>query len=431
MTISVGITDYESTLSVYDLSDQADNALYASKAGGRNTVTVYTKELQTKAPESKDTLLPKKIFSETVDVMSKEESVPNNGIIILLREKMISSIILAVHWMTPFIAGGGILIGLAFLFDVISVDVSTLSATERASLGSITQISSIMKSLGDTTFNFMLPVFAAFMAYGLAGEGAFMAGFIGGYLLTDSNCGFAGAIIAGCAAGIVTYEVKQFTERMPVIAKEAFKVVFSPVFTLIIMQILTTFVISPVTSVLNSMFTALLDAAVSVSPLLSSALSAGMMAMDMGGIINKSAYTYGLSSILSEQTYIMAAVMAGGMVPPIGVALSAMIFRKKYPKAAQSHAIYTLFMGLSFITEGVLPYLIADITKVLPACIAGSVISGFLSALFGCTLVAPHGGIFVLPLIGNAPLFMIAVSAGSLFTAILLGLTKKTPSEAE
>ena len=331
--------------------------------------------------------------------------------------------------MAPFVAGGGILIALAFLFDAVSVDLSSLTVEQRADFGSITEAAALLKSLGGTTFNFMLPIFAGFMAYGIAGEAALMAGFVGGYMTIGSNSGFVGAMIAGFAAGVITNELKQFTGVLPEFVRKAAPIIIYPVFNLLLMQLLSTVLITPAATAIGSVFTGLLRSAVTSSRIAGGTLAATMMAIDMGGIINKVAYNYGVGAIARGDTDIMAAVMIGGMVPPIGIFLSTRLFGDKYTEEEKDRGASTLFMGLAFITEGALPYVFTDIRRVILSCMAGSAVAGLMSTAFGCTLPAPHGGIFVFPVMGHPVLYTISLAAGSLVTAVILGMWKKKRNE--
>lgn len=457
MTISVGVTDSCGLTSLTKLSEKADLALYESKEHGRNQTTVYS-------PSMEETVLPPSAAPQSVAASAQRVpaasaapgaspqadsaasaaapavQVPGEGSMGLraflkrlghyMKSRLIESTVLGVRWMAPFVAGGGILIGLAFLFDAASVDLSSLSVAARSQFGSITPLASTLKSIGGITFNFMLPVFAGFMAYGIAGEDAFMAGFVGGYMTIDSKSGFIGAMIAGFAAGVFANEIQRFTKRMPVFVRKAAPIIIYPVFNLLLMQGLSWVIITPLSRALGLLFTALLDSALSASPVIAGALSALMMATDMGGIINKVAYNYGVAGLEAGQTVFMAAVMIGGMVPPVGIFLSMLLFKNKYTQEQKDRGSLTLFMGLSFITEGALPYVFTDVSRVIPSCMLGSAVAGALSTLFGCELPAPHGGIFVLPVMHNSLLFLAALAVGSLVTAATLGIWKKVPPGA-
>ena len=267
------------------------------------------------------------------------------------------------------------------------------------------------------------------MAYGIAGEDAFMAGFVGGYMTIDSNSGFIGAMIAGFAAGVFANEIQRFTKHLPSFVRKVAPIVIYPLFNLLLMQGLSWVVITPLSKALGQLFTSLLDSAMATSSVLAGAFSALMMATDMGGIINKVAYTYAVNGLEAGNTGFMASVMIGGMVPPVAIFLSMLLFKNKYTQGQKDRGPITLFMGLSFITEGALPYVFTDVVRVIPSCMVGSAVAGALSALFGCQLPAPHGGIFVLLVMKHPLLYLVALAAGSLVAAALLGVWKKVPQE--
>ena len=374
-----------------------------------------------------NTAYKKDILSgNTVQVQGKSL---RERLLLLLRQKLIESTIFGVRWMAPFVAGGGILIALAFLFDAASVDLSTLPISERSNFGTLTPLAATLKTIGGSTFNFMLPVFAGFMAYSLAGEDAFLAGFVGGFMTIETNSGFVGAMVAGLVAGFISDEIQRFTNRLPSFIRKIAPIVIFPVFCLILMQAISSLMIKPISSAVGEVFTNLLDVTVKQNRVLAGGLSGMMMATDMGGIINKVAYNYGVEGLAANNTDIMASVMIGGMVPPIGIFLSMLFFRNRFSEYEWDRGPTALFMGLSFITEGALPYVFTDFIKVIPSCMAGSAVAGALSVLFGCTLPAPHGGIFVFPVMGHRLLYAIALIIGSFVTACLLGLLKKPRSE--
>ncbi len=445
MTISIGATTVTEHTDLAKISEKADEALYSAKENGRNQVIVISEE---KTRRQSNTLV-----SETITIDSLSASDSGTGSIIctkirqddspprtetpdsdtqfkglnarILRKKLAAGIVLGVRWMTPFIAGGGILIALAFLFDAASVDLSQLPLEQRANFGSLTAPAAALKELGGITFNFMLPVFAAFMAFGLAGENAFMAGFVGGFMTIESNTGFAGAMISGLTAGLITSQLNLFTRHLPKIIRKIAPIVVFPILNLLILQTLTGYVITPLSGIIGRLFTAILDRAVEIGPSLGGGVAAMMMSADMGGVINKIAYQYGLDAIAANHTGVMAAVMIGGMVPPIGIALSMLLFPRKYSLRERESTSITMVMGLSFITEGALPFVFTDFVRVIPSCMAGSFAAGMLSSLYGCQLPAPHGGIFVIPVIDHPFLYIIALACGSFLTALLLGMLKK------
>ncbi|MBR0410841.1 MAG: diguanylate cyclase [Eubacterium sp.] len=448
ITVSAGVVEDREGIRLAHLSEMADLALYASKEGGRDQVSLYTEDMAKKELSVQEASnVPAAALTESggkgtgTGGEEKEEesrsrisspySIQETGkgfkekTQSFIRETLFSSTLMGVKWMAPFVAAGGLLIGLAFLFDALSVDMSTLSVAERSQLGSITPQAVLLKDIGDITFNFMLPVFAGFMAFGIAGEEAFLAGFAGGYMTIQSNSGFIGAMVAGLLAGVMTVEMKRFVVRLPKIMQKALPIIILPVLSLLLMQMISTLLISPVSALVGSFFKKLLKEAAVRNPLLSGTLAGGMMAMDMGGIVNKVAYNFGVKGLEAGNTGFMACVMAGGMVPPIGIALSVFFFPDRYEERERDTALSTFFMGLSFITEGALPFVFTDVWRVILSSMAGSACAGFLSALFGCTLPAPHGGIFVIPVMGHPLLYVLAVGIGSILTAAILGKCKK------
>lgn len=435
MTISAGVAEFESATDFSKISEKADIALYVSKEHGRNQATLYQKGMvsKTNSVALNNEIIEKVENSEVIEKEKKENSTEeirrsdnfSERLKTIIKDKLMPSVLRGVRWMAPFIAGGGILIAFAFLFDAASVDLSTLPIEARSNFGSITPLSAALKEIGGITFNFMLPVFAGFMAVGLAGDDAFLAGFVGGYMTIQSNSGFVGAMFAGLVAGIVSNEIQKFTGRLPKVIQKAAPIIIFPVFNLILMQVITMLVITPISSVIGNLFAVILSRTEAMSEILTGTLASTMMAIDMGGIINKVAYNYGVDGLLLDKTRIMACVMIGGMVPPIGLFLSMLIFSKKYDKEEKDRRIPALFMGLSFITEGALPYVFTDPLRVIPCCMVGSAIAGFFSVLFKCELPAPHGGMFVLPVMTHPFLYIISLIIGSITLAVLLGIVKK------
>ena len=293
VTISVGISPFGEDTELWRISERADIALYSSKENGRDRATLYVSDMETRLADGKllkslidkNPSAPKAPEDEAVAAPQpkKRRALPQ-GLMIFEKNNFLKGIVEAVWWMMPFISGGGILIALAFLFDAASVDISLLSAAERADFGSITNIAATLKSLGETTFNFMLPVFAAFMARSLAGNEAFLSGFVGGFLAIDSNAGFVGALIAGMVAAFITYQIKQFSGHFPKFLKSATPIIISPVLNLILMFLVSHYIISPVSGSFGYVFENLLTEAGARSDILSNALASMMMATDMGGI---------------------------------------------------------------------------------------------------------------------------------------------------
>ena len=438
VSVSVGLAQLRDGDSLEIAVERADDALYVTKEGGRGFLTVYEEGVTPHMANDQVGVVrgparqaateeagPATDASGDTETSSPNERPTRLQNVWPTLDLVVKSLLEAVYKMVPFVAGGGILIALAFLIDAASVDVNTLSAEARANFGSITPIAAGLRDVGSAAFNFMLPIFAAFFARGLAGDEAFMAGFAGGFLSSQGSAGFAGAIAAACVAAIVVRLMKGFLRETGPRLQRVAPVLLYPVFSLLIMYLLMTYIIDPVASAFDAALTSMLAALQEGSGVVMGAVCGAMMATDMGGPINKAAYHFGVASIASGSPNIMASVMVGGMVPPCGIALCMLLFRNKFDEEARDQGAATLFMGLSFITEGALPFVLTDPLRVIPSCMVGSAVAGGLSEAFGCTLVAPHGGIFVIPVVGNPVLYLCALVAGSLACAVMLGLLKR------
>ena len=322
-----------------------------------------------------------------------------------------------VSHMLPFVIGGGILIALAFLFDNYEINPATF--------GSNTPVAAFFKSVGDAAFGFMLPVLAGYIAMSIGDRPALVVGFVGGYLSNVGGSGFLGALLAGFIAGYIIVGLKKLFSRLPQSLEGIKPVLLYPLLGVFLIGVIIVFIVNPPVAVLNDWITIGLNHMGGTSKILLGALLGGMMAVDMGGPVNKAAYIFGTAAIASGQFDIMAAVMIGGMVPPLAIALATTFFKNRFTKQEQQSGITNYIMGLSFITEGAIPFAAADPIRVLPSCIVGSAIAGGLSMFFQCTLRAPHGGIFVLPVIGNAWMYLVSLIIGAVVSMILLGLLKK------
>lgn len=330
-----------------------------------------------------------------------------------------------VSHMLPFVVGGGILIALAFLIDGLCVDMTSLTAEARQSFGSITPAAATLKSIGDLAFGFMLPLLAGFIAMSIADRPGLAVGFVGGAIAANGKSGFLGALVAGFLAGYLILLLKKLFEKLPEALEKIAPVLLYPVFGILIVGLVMTFVVEPPIGALNTALNTALTNMSGSSKVLLGIIVAGMMAVDMGGPFNKAAYVFGTASIAAGNYGIMAAVMIGGMVPPCAIALATLLFKDKFTKEERESGPTNFIMGLAFITEGAIPFAAADPIHVLPACIIGSGLAGALSMAFGCTLMAPHGGIFVVPVMGNALLYLVAVVIGTVVSAVLLGVLKK------
>ena len=334
-----------------------------------------------------------------------------------------------VSHMLPFVVGGGILIAISFLIDGMSVDVNSLSAEMRSQFGTITPVAALFKGIGGTAFSFMLPILAAFIAESIADRPGLVAGFVGGALAAGGTSGFLGALAAGFIAGYLVEGLKKVFDGLPKSLDGIKPMLLYPVFGTLLMGIIMTFIIEPPVGALNTMLNNGLASMNEGSAVILGIVVAAMMAIDMGGPFNKAAYLFGTASIAAGNYGIMAAVMIGGMVPPCAIALATLLFKKKFTADERKTGPTNFIMGLSFITEGAIPFAASDPLRVIPACMAGSGVAGALSMIFGCTLMAPHGGIFVFPVVGNALLYAAALAAGTAAGAILLGVLKKNAEE--
>ncbi len=347
--------------------------------------------------------------------------------------KIYKDLMNGVSHMLPFVIGGGILIALAFLFDDYSIDPSNF--------GMNTPFAAFLKTIGGAAFGFMLPILSGYIAMSIADRPGLAVGFVGGYLAnqgyilgdvdgmmtitTGGTSGFLGALLAGFIAGYLVLGLRKLFDKLPDSLEGIKPTLLYPFFGLLIMGALMIFVINPPVAALNTAMSNGLNSMGESSKIILGLILGGMMAIDMGGPFNKAAYVFGTAAISSGQYDIMAAVMIGGMVPPIGIALCATFFKNRFTQKERQSALTNYIMGLCFITEGAIPFAAADPARVIPSCVVGSAVAGALSMFFGCTLMAPHGGVFVFPVVGNPLFYLVALLAGSLITMVLLALLKK------
>ncbi|RHL88981.1 PTS fructose transporter subunit IIC [Veillonella atypica] len=322
-----------------------------------------------------------------------------------------------VSHMLPFVIGGGILIALAFLFD-------TFDPANAKNFGSGTPLSAFLMKIGGASFGFMLPVLAGYIAMSIADRPGLVAGFVGGLLANQGGSGFLGALIAGFAAGYLVLLVKKLVSGLPQALEGTKPVLFYPVLGVLFIGIAITFIINPPVSALNEWLMNSLQTMGTTSRVLLGLVFGAMMSVDMGGPVNKAAYVIGTGALATGEYGIMAAVMAGGMVPPLAIALCTTFFPSRFTEAERKSGITNYIMGLSFITEGAIPFAAADPIRVLPSCIIGAGTAGALSMFFECTLRAPHGGIFVVPTIGNPLLYLASIAIGSVVACIILAIVK-------
>ena len=334
-----------------------------------------------------------------------------------------------VSHMLPFVVGGGILIALAFLIDGLCVDMTSLTAEARQSFGSITPVAATLKSIGDLAFGFMLPLLAGFIAMSIADRPGLAVGFVGGAIAANGKSGFLGALVAGFLAGYLILLLKKLFGKLPEALEKVAPVLLYPVFGILIVGLVMTFVVEPPIGALNTALNTALTNMSGSSKVLLGIIVAGMMAVDMGGPFNKAAYVFGTASIAAGNYGIMAAVMIGGMVPPCAIALASLLFKDKFTKTERESAPTNFIMGLAFITEGAIPFAASDPLHVIPACAIGSGLAGALSMAFNCTLMAPHGGIFVFPVVGNPLMYLVALAVGTVVGALMLGVLKKKIAE--
>ena len=334
-----------------------------------------------------------------------------------------------VSHMLPFVVGGGILIAIAFLIDGFSVDLNSLPADQRANFGTITQAAAMFKGIGGTAFGFMLPILAGFIAMSIADRPGLAVGFVGGSIAANGTSGFLGALVAGFVAGYIVLLLKKVFSKLPESLDGMKPVLLYPLLGIFLVGVIMQFVVEPPIGALNTAINNGLNGLNGASAVVLGVLLGGMMAIDMGGPVNKAAYVFGTASIAAGNYNIMAAVMIGGMVPPIAIALATIFFKNKFTAEERKAGPTNFIMGLSFITEGAIPFAASDPLHVLPACVVGSAVAGGLSMVFGCTLMAPHGGIFVVPTIGNPLMYLVALVIGSFIACGLLGLLKKKVSE--
>lgn len=334
-----------------------------------------------------------------------------------------------VSHMLPFVIGGGILIAIAFLIDGFAVDLNSLPFDERSNFGTITPMAAMFKSIGGVAFEFMLPILAGFIAMSIADRPGLAVGFVGGAIAANGTSGFLGALVAGFVAGYLVRLLKKLFEKLPEGLEGIKPMLLYPVIGIFLIGVIMTYVVEPPIGALNVMINNGLNSMNGAKAILLGALLGGMMSVDMGGPVNKAAYVFGTASIAAGNYNIMAAVMVGGMVPPLAIALATMFFKNKFTEEERKAGPTNIVMGLSFISEGAIPFAASDPLRVLPSCIIGSAVAGALSMAFNCTLMAPHGGIFVFLTVGHPLLYLVSLAVGSVVGCVILGLLKKDVSK--
>ena len=351
--------------------------------------------------------------SETTTAVTGKESAAH---------KIYTQLMNGVSHMLPFVVGGGILIAIAFLIDGLNVDINALPADQRSNFGTITPIAAMFKNIGGVAFGLMLPVLAG-MAIG--DRPALALGFVGGMMAANGKSGFLGALVAGFLAGYLILGLRKICDKLPDAIEKLAPVLIYPVVGILIMGLAMNFVVEPIMGGINTGLNNFLSGMGDSSRIVLGLILGGMMAIDMGGPFNKAAYVFGTAAITAGNYDIMAAVMIGGMTPPCAIALATLLFKNKFTKEERDAGPTNFIMGLAFITEGAIPFAAFDPLHVLPSCIIGSALAGALSMAFHCTLMAPHGGIFVFPVVGNAVMYLVALVAGTVVSALLLGVLKK------
>lgn len=354
--------------------------------------------------------------SETTTAVTGKESAAH---------KIYTQLMNGVSHMLPFVVGGGILIAIAFLIDGLNVDINALPADQRSNFGTITPIAAMFKNIGGVAFGLMLPVLAGFIGMAIGDRPALALGFVGGMLAANGKSGFLGALVAGFLAGYLILGLRKICDKLPDAIEKLAPVLIYPVVGILIMGLAMNFVVEPIMGGINTGLNNFLSGMGDSSRVVLGLILGGMMAIDMGGPFNKAAYVFGTAAIAAGNYDIMAAVMIGGMTPPCAIALATLLFKNKFTKEEREAGPTNFIMGLAFITEGAIPFAASDPLHVLPSCIIGSALAGALSMAFHCTLMAPHGGIFVFPVVGNAVMYLVALVAGTVVSALLLGVLKK------
>ena len=331
-----------------------------------------------------------------------------------------------VSHMLPFVIGGGILIALAFMFD--------MEFAGTAKFGSGTPLAAFFKNIGGLAFSMMMPILAGYIAMSIGERPALMLGIVGGFLAASGGSGFFGALFAGFIGGYLILALRKVLGVLPDSLEGLKPILLYPVLGLLIMGVLMTYVINPPTAAFNQWLAGALAGMSTTSKVLLGFVLGGMMSIDFGGPLNKAAYVFGTASLAAADgsavsSEIMAAVMIGGMVPPIAIALSTLLFSDKFTAKERQSGLTNFIMGLSFITEGAIPFAASDPLRVIPTCALGSAMAGALSMAFGCSVPAPHGGVFVFGVVQNWPMYFVALAAGSVVAAVLMGFVKKSVKE--
>ena len=403
----------------------ADKNVDLSRFDGKPVISVKVADGIHKAQQLIDEAVSGNVplYHHSGAAAAAEASVENESV----GRKIYKDLMNGVSHMLPFVIGGGILIALAFLLDDYSIDPSNF--------GKNTPVAAYLKTIGEFSFNMMLPVLSGYIAMSIADRPGLAVGFVAGLVAKagstflnpaggEVNAGFLGALFAGFAAGYVVIGLKKLTSRFPQSLNSVRPMIIYPVFGILIGSMVTT-LINPFMGMINDGLTGVLNSMHGTSKVLLGIVVAGMQSVDMGGPVNKTSYVFATSQLAEGNFEIMAAVMAGGMIPPLAIALCTTFFKNRFTKKERESGIVNYLLGLSFISEGAIPFAASDPLRVIPSCIAGSAVAGGLSMFFRCTLRAPHGGIFVLPTIGNPLMYALAILIGSAVGCLVLAALKR------
>lgn len=398
-----------------------DTKVPTDRFNGKKVITCQVSDGISKADQLVDRIISGDAPVFTAENAAAAEASSSGGD--SLGHKAYMDLMNGVSHMLPFVVGGGILIALAFLVDGLA------GAPQDGNFGSFTPVAATLKGIGGVAFGFMLPVLAGYIAESIGDRPALAVGFVGGMIAANGKSGFLGALVAGFLAGYIIQVLKKVTDKLPDAIEKIAPVLIFPLFGILIIGLGMNFIIEPIVGAINTGLNNGLASMGGSSKLLLGAIVGGMMAIDMGGPFNKAAYLFGTASIASGNYDIMAAVMIGGMTPPCAIALSTLLSKNKWTKTERDNGPVNFIMGLSFITEGAIPYAAADPARVIPSCVIGSAAAGLCSELFGCTLMAPHGGIFVFPVVGNPIMYLASLVVGTLVSFFMLALLKKDVAE--
>lgn len=398
-----------------------DTKVPTDRFNGKKVITCQVSDGISKADQLVDRIISGDAPVFTAENAAAAEASSSGGD--SLGHKAYMDLMNGVSHMLPFVVGGGILIALAFLIDGLA------GAPQDGNFGSFTPVAATLKGIGGVAFGFMLPVLAGYIAESIGDRPALAVGFVGGMIAANGKSGFLGALVAGFLAGYIIQVLKKVTDKLPDAIEKIAPVLIFPLFGILIIGLGMNFIIEPIVGAINTGLNNGLASMGGSSKLLLGAIVGGMMAIDMGGPFNKAAYLFGTASIASGNYDIMAAVMIGGMTPPCAIALSTLLSKNKWTKTERDNGPVNFIMGLSFITEGAIPYAAADPARVIPSCVIGSAAAGLCSELFGCTLMAPHGGIFVFPVVGNPIMYLASLVVGTLVSFFMLALLKKDVAE--